>query len=68
MPNERLPDIDPTTGLRRFDCPKCNKLVFRFTSELKGGPMEIPCRPSCRGSDGKRTIHSIFFNEAGPSW
>jgi hypothetical protein len=63
----RIPAIG-LDGLRRFDCPKCGKLIFRFSEALKGGPIQLPCRPSCKDSQGNRTIHNVFFNEAGPSW
>jgi len=65
VPNERIPDVG-ADGLRRFDCPKCGKLVFRFAPGIIGGPLEIPCRPSCKGRDGRRTLHTVTFNEAGP--
>lgn len=67
MPTERIPEVGDD-GLRRFDCPKCGKLVFRFGPSLTGGPIELPCRPSCRDATGKRTIHSVSFNTAGPQW
>lgn len=57
----RIPEVG-ADGLRRFNCPRCGKLVFRFHPELTGGPLEIPCRPSCRDERGERTKLSVTFN------
>lgn len=63
---DRIPSVG-ADGLRRFDCPRCGKLVFRFGVHTQGGPIEIPCRPACKDpATGRRTLHTVHFNEAGP--
>ena len=66
MTSPRIPTVG-TDGLYRLNCPRCGKLVFRFHPSLRGGPLQIPCRPSCKDARGERNLE-VYFNEAGPGW
>lgn len=57
---ERIPEVGDD-GLRRFNCPSCGRLMFRFHPSLTGGPVEKQCpRQSC-----KRLV-SVRFGGAVP--
>lgn len=63
----RIPPVGPD-GLHRLNCPRCGKLILRFHPSLRGGPLEIPCRPACRDAGGERYKVTAYFNESGPDW